>query len=281
MSNFTDKDYSLVESKPIECYKIYSSDGESYLYTTDSDPVIIDGVGTFYPENIAREDLSENNTPFDSEINLNMDSQSAFVRMNNFRYGKPALEIEAYRVQRDNGAYAIFYMGIVSEILFNGETASVKCKFFGSVLNNKIITYFASRSCPHLLYGSFCKAVKANYTFSGVINSFYNGNGSMIVSSSFAGKSVLYGSLYNVNTKEFRAIYDVCRNDLGVAVPNSARIIRPFITGNVLDPIILTYGCAKTEKECMTKFANFKNFGGFNDIPVEDPYSYAKIMRYL
>ncbi len=286
MSDYTDKEYSYNDSVPIECYHIFDGDVE-YFYTTAEKNIEISDVGIFLPAIISRDSLETSSNTIMTDLKLEMDVQEDFIRLNVVRFGKSPVYIRAFRIQveTDPIQYKEFFFGRITSISFLKEIAEISASFSGLNLKSKVLSYPSSKSCSHGLYGLLCGVDKNLFTYYGNITAF--GDTELEVQSPVfltiheMGYSLALGNILNNNTNENRIIQLHGKGEYPVSTNYSIiTIIRPFVSGLVGSSITVTVGCNKSYKTCKNWFNNSKRFGGFEDIPVENPYSEAKILRY-
>jgi uncharacterized phage protein (TIGR02218 family) len=55
-------------------------------------------------------------------------------------------------------------------------------------------------------------------------------------------------------------------------IGTSIRVLTPILGMNVGDPVVAYPGCKRTVRDCIDKFNNFGNYGGFPNIPGRSPY---------
>lgn len=275
MSNFTDKEYSKNNSEPLECYHIFDSDyDEEYFYTNHPENYTLDGVGEFSPAIIRRGRIIKGDVPLGDSIELTIDSGDIAIRLNSFRFGKSLLYVRAYRAQygiSDN--FYCFFDGQITNIDIGKSTSVINATEFSFRKNSDLNRVRSFTTCPFVVYGEFCKANKSLFTYNGTISGF--GSSENIISSSvFSGKQKLMGSVYSLISKEKRIIVESIDD-------TTVRLVRPFSGGgNIGDALIFTVGCLKTIAYCRMTMNNAKNFGGYPEIPVDDPYQSIRIRRY-
>jgi hypothetical protein len=290
MSDFTDRENSLNDSKPIECYHFF--DGfEDYKYCNVNQTVIIPEAGIFEPAIIRRDEIEYDGSNMNNVLKLSISLDADFVRRNVVRFGKPRMSLRYYRLQDGVIGSEFIFDGIVAEIQFNGEIASVTAHTVSDDLSRKILTRSIFRTCYHAVYSSGsgflssqtiaeCRAIKANFTYNGVIEGF-GANQSQIISSVFQQGATppiinraYLGFLKNNTTNEIRTIS-------GHPSIYMVNIIRPFVGGNIGNSITFTLGCAKNMNGCIRLNSPNDFFSGFPEMPIEDRYATTTIKRYL
>ncbi len=180
-----------------------------------------------------------------------------------------------------------FFFGKITSISLSGEVAEISASFSGLELKSKLLSYTSSKLCPHNLYGFMCGVNKNLFTFNGTITAFGD-NETEIHSPLFEtlhntpyGYNLQLGNIFNDNTFENRVIQSHGKEVEGDPTDYSViYVIRPFTSGLINQAITVRIGCNKMFLTCKDWFQNRYRFGGFDDIPVENPYSEAKIMRY-
>jgi hypothetical protein len=124
-----------------------------------------------------------------------------------------------------------------------------------------------SRSCPYQLYGSSCRASKADYAIYGTVN-VYSGNTLTLTSAGMEPGKYRGGYCqYTHAVTGFTMSQFVINNDAHTVVLGGV-VRNPMING----PCTVYQGCNHTVEDCISRFNNLANCGAFPLIPVKKPF---------
>ncbi len=124
------------------------------------------------------------------------------------------------------------------------------------------------RQCPHALYDRNCRVNKAAYAAAIFVESF---NGNTVVSDAL---NAFPGGYFNNGFYEFSMIPGVLeRRAIEVHYGGSFLVLGTTEGLSVGGAILVYPGCARNTSECISKFNNLANYGGFPHLPGKSPFS--------
>lgn len=267
---YATKDKSVQQGQPVEFYK-FTGDFGTYRYTSD----IVSGVcnGELYVPvegGISHSDI-ELTVVTDSIVttDIELPASNPLARAIAFGVTPDIWQVEIRRAHYGddwNTEWSLEWQGFgQSSRAENGlailSTGNLIQQFFGKTMPN--VRYV--RSCNHKLYDARCKVNKANWTLEAEVSKI---QGSLItVVNDFAGNNELNGGqVINSRTGERRPIL--------TNVDNVIRVPYKFVDLVIGDELQLIFGCNKRRNgDCRQRFNNVKNYGGFDWIPVNDPFA--------
>jgi hypothetical protein len=123
-----------------------------------------------------------------------------------------------------------------------------------------------STKCPHVLYGTLCRAIRANHV---VATTALNVNGRDILLDlgdlAKLGDWAIGGEIYHPLSGERMTIGD--QQDQGSPSTQTHLFMQAPIVGMRTGDAIEVYaGCARDIETCAVKFLNRQNFGGFPEL---------------
>jgi hypothetical protein len=261
------KDASTHDGEPIEVYKFTGPFGE-YRFTSDMEPITVDG-DLYEPLPITRTSI-ETGSVVDTiqTMDFNIPASSDLARMYAFTLSPETLTIEVKRVHRgDDYAtdFEIEWTGEGLDFLSSGKWSTIKT---GSILQSKLRGNLSSvlyqGICNHVLFDKRCKMVKAAWTSAATVKKI-QGQIITLNSDNNSDGTLNGGEVKNVRTGEIRRI-----------ISNTAEVLRigyKFIDIVDGDTLELTHGCNHARLgDCKTKFNNVANYGGFDFIPLKNPF---------
>lgn len=171
----------------------------------------------------------------------------------------------------------------VSETIWAGYVAGLKCNDENTEATLRVISsaaqgllrvipnVTAGRTCPHTLYGAMCRADRNDSRFTLTTTALYV-NGRVVrydQGNTSAEGWASYGELLHVASGERMTV----RSHKYVGLPSSVVEIEmqmPLPDLKLGDSITLYAGCDRTIAQCVARFDNRQNFGGFNRMPLRN-----------
>lgn len=257
-------DDSQQESVPVEGYKFIGS-FQTYRYTSAERAQVINGE-TYEPVPVTRSRVKAGTHEDDS---LTLDLQLPFnvdVVMD-YAYAQtpPKLTLEVYRQQvGDADAWALYWKGIVRGFNVEDRKATIKVpSIFSLAMQGEIPNVYYQVPCNHVLYDDRCKVSRALHT----TTAFVSDVGSLIFNTLTAPAAdyvLRAGEAVIVRNGERRLILE--------NIGDTITIGYPFVDLREGDEMQFSKGCDHSIEECIAKFANVINHGGFKYIPADNPF---------
>lgn len=275
---YQERDKSVSQGEPVEFFKFVSAYGE-YRYTTDSQPGTCDGE-IYLPVKggIDRSmievtaDLTANIT-----VNFTMPANLELARKYCFRQSPDILRVEVRRAHRGddwNTEFSVEWIGYGLSTSVSGDEATIET---GSVLQAKmsgnVASIYYQRSCNHVLFDERCKVDRAAWTVTATVVEVQSQL--ITVDNDQAGDDELIaGEFVNTRTGEKRGIYANTNNVVSVTYP-----LVDLLPG---DTVELTFGCDHLRLgHCKFRFDNVVNYGGFDFIPLLNPFTDLHFDSYI
>lgn len=261
---FYAKEYAT-ERKPVEIYKLWTTGGSAWYYTSGDITVTYDG------HDYVPAPLKRGATQFDSSLDVStLDITVA-------RVGDPVPEyissnpvdvvwIEVSLLFRDQTPYekSVIFYGQIKNVVVRGVQAEVKCVGFEYYLKQPIPTRRYTPNCNWRPFDANCKLSGELYklTTSFVLDP----TGLKLTSNALSGESSIEGYFtrgYIVSGEVKRMIADHKGNVIWIRYPISGA------SGEVTFDVYP--GCDGKIETCRDKFNNVVNFFGFPYIPLDNP----------
>jgi len=248
----------------IELYRFKNGNSE-YYYTSSNNEFTVDNIDsvmdnvTFLPRAIKRKELNidgvtEDNFEFIAPISLKPLDEFIYINPNNI--------IWVYLYNEDGN---LLYVGQISDLKYNLDKHSMNVKVNNIVafLSNNIPKYTYSSSCSFDLFDEDCSLNRENYK---VV--FDNLN--------YTIDSNLQITIVNTETVDYfnngYLIIDGQNNFIISHNDNIIKLLYPIKTQDFSGDIEIYPGCNKNINNCLNKFNNLKNFGGFPFVPKANPF---------
>jgi len=261
-------DLSVSNGEPVEFYRFTGPFGV-FRYTTSHDAETLNGE-QYLPLPGLRRTAIETGSVIDTlttnDISVPCDCELALL----YNYGLTprTLNVTVYRAHRgDDWAtdYSIEWTGIGTGYSVTNDVATISTgSVLQALLNGNLSSVYYQRICNHTLFDARCKAVRADFTVTATVT---HAIGQLITvdNDGFGDGNLTIGTITLLRTGEERSI-----------VSNVSDVIKigyQFIDIQVGDTVELTQGCDHLKLgHCTTRFNNVANYGGFDDVPVKNPF---------
>lgn len=268
MTAYDDKDKSVHDGAPIECYK-FVGELDTYRYTSNSTEVTVNGE-LYEPlpglTRTAIEVTSILDSPQSNDIIMPITAPLAVVY--NFLRMPITLDVEIRSVHRGTNFatdWKLEYQGESIGFNVSNDLATVKTQStVQGALSRQLNQITFQSPCNHEVYDDHCTLSEAAFRTSSTVTNI-KGNVITVVSDGAADHALIVGKMRNTRTGETRVIID--------NVANVVTIGYDFIDIELGDTVHLIKGCDNAYTTCSGVFANTINFGGFMWLPSTNPYT--------
>lgn len=256
---------------PVEGYEFFS-EGAFYRYTSSEIQITLNGE-TFDPIGVIREGVEQGQDFAGEQLEVQLGAHEAVVSA--FRaapYGVP-FYLRVYREHVGNPDTAVvLWEGEITDLKISEGIATFTIQNARQSVNRTIPRYTHQSLCNHQLYGSLCKAVRADYEVTDTVTDFGVDQFQWIEAAAIGAEAADYwkGGVVtwvdgDGNTRK-RFIID---DDVG---SNRVYLLSPMpSTFAIGETIELVPGCDRKYATCRDKFDNTENFGGFPWSKTRDP----------
>lgn len=128
--------------------------------------------------------------------------------------------------------------------------------------SRSLLRVFYQRICNHRLYDDRCKVSKSAHTTQSEVVSFSN-LAVVVLNDGVADEQLVAGTIRNTRTGETRIITSNLANTIGIT--------HPFSDIQAGDNMEMSKGCLHNREDCVLKFDNYVNFGGFDKVNTIPP----------
>ena len=259
-------DVSPSSGIPMEFYK-FEGLLKNYLYIDQAEQEILAGE-TYLPLTVFHSNIDVGSV-IDSQkpMSVQVPSDSDLAKDYGGKYTPTQLKFTLYRAYRGDDLSTQFKQRYTGHAVGYGY----EDRMFQIEFNNSIATALSQENrqiyyqslCNHKLYDERCKANKpANTTLSTVVA--FSDIAVEVADDGWPDGDLKVGSLINVRTGEERLIFDNLANVIDIGYP--------FLDMVVGDQVQMIRGCNHGTSDCILKFANFINYGGFLYLPDVNPF---------
>lgn len=245
----------------------FVNSGIEYPLTPDAVSYTLSG-RVYLPTEMRRMDLSFSEDSENSGTKIEIATSSPFIQRLIGHNVREKVKVEIRRVQKEEtvDADAYVFPGFIGNFVVNGGLTELEIISPAVALKRSMLGRKYSITCPYVLYNAYtCQAPKFVYGVAGVIDGMTGR--SIISSTAFSAKPD------NWFTNGFVEIgshtYSIALH-IGATCTLHNTLERSVLIG---DSFQVFAGCNHTMANCIDKFDNIINYGGFPYIPVKNPFT--------
>lgn len=184
--------------------------------------------------------------------------------------GVTAVKIWRGHLDDPDDEVRIIFQGIVTRVRSDGEgETELNCISSVHFLKAKGLRPRIQRTCRHVLYNGLCRLNLANWLSAGTATAYVD-NTYTITGADSQPDGYWLGGLLEYNG-EYAFIVAHAGTSITVRIPIDSLDAQIDATSSVA--VQLAPGCDRSAATCENKFNNLLNFGGFPDMPTDDPFS--------
>ena len=268
--------YDLIETstfngQPVELFEF--SRGASFWRYTNSEEDVVSFGATYESATIQRSKIEQTQDLGKSVIMINMPRILDFVQQ---YIQSPPSDIVSLTIRRFHSTdpdisnpanTVVIWIGRVVNIRFEEDTVIARCEPVLTSLRRGALRRVYQTTCPHVLYGSVCRANRNNFRLTTDVESFTATTLSATAIDAqpdgyYTGGFIQWSVGSNVN-KRFIIGHtgDTITLNLGLTGLDVGTTVEIFP------------GCDHRLTTCVNKFNNELNYGGFPYIPIKNPFS--------
>lgn len=269
--------------KPVELYKFVGT-YNTYYYTSGPRKVTFDdgtldedgnpnGPQVYLPVPLQRSEVVSGSADDDgTDLTIELPVTVEIVQEYGFQITPPDLDLYVFRFH-SIGQFVPYWIGPVTAIKVQDNIASIQSSsLLAASMAANFPNVFFQGPCNLILYDIRCKIVEANWSGDATVTDI-SADGLTVtldaIPSGATGTSLdgqLVGGVIEVGTKESRMIISQTDNEIVINYPFSRLAVG--------DEIAVVAGCDHAYNgDCLTKFNNQINFGGFPFIGTNNPYT--------
>ena len=274
--SFADYEGSRDRGEPVNLFLFeYGPDASHRIGMTDAENVITYDGTPYIPEPILRDTIKASGTLDKSMFELRSDRDNAVAEL--FRIYPPSqvVRLTIYQGHLDDPArqFLVVWTGRVLNVKWEGSECRLSCEPIATSLRRPGLRRRYQLSCPHVLYGSKCRANKEAATSEVTINTKAEGVRSVMVNYQLEGddpRTLRGGTLEWITPdglSESRTIMSVSGSGATTTLLLTG-VVRSLPAGYAVN---LVRGCSHTMDDCGNLHNNLPNFGGMPWIPTKNP----------
>lgn len=267
--SFAARETSRHSGQPIALFR-FGYGNRIIGYTTSEKAVDFNGE-TYQPIAIERNAITQSGTLDKATLNIRLPLGTEIAEL--FRVFPPSdvVGITIFQGHYGESEFLAIFVGRVLSCGRKGRTATLNCEPASTSMRRPGLRRRWQYACPHVLYGTQCKASRDAHTYEATVDSVDKTSitmepgwsGSLATSAFENGLIQWSGS----NGEEVRNILQV--NDDTLLVSGRVDGLANGVTVKLLP------GCKHTMEDCLQVFNNIHNFGGDPWIPTKNPIGYV------
>lgn len=264
MTIFNDREASVHDAEPIECYEFVGS-YQTYRYTSSDLTVIVNGQ-TFVPLAMKRSNIKVGTYEDDqTQLEVELPISCSLVKDYGFQVTPPRLLLNLYRVHRGTDFatdWAIVWKGLVSNCAVTNNKAKLLIpSVFGAAMSGSIPSVYYQTPCNHVLFDFGCKIPRAANMITTTITAISGNNVELADNGGKPDGFFIGGEVADIEHNDRRMIIGHAGNNLTVNYP--------FSNLKIGANVEVTRGCDHGfSTDCKLKYDNQINFGGTPFIPI-------------
>jgi uncharacterized phage protein (TIGR02218 family) len=281
---FTSLERSTFSGRPVQLYHFQRSSGGSIFYWlyngSDRDLTFNDAL--YEAVAITDEGIRTTGEAASAEFKVHLPATTQFC--DDFRaVGAPpsdSIFLRVFRAHADDIAdldtihpvvstAVLVWAGTVDGITQTSDVeAQVTCSMLAASFQRGGLRYTWMKNCPHVLYAPLtCKVDANSFRIDATVTTAH---GNTVTADGFASQPD--GWLTGGYIEFTLASGFVERRMIRAHIGESVRLLGPAFGLAAGDPVSGFAGCKRTVSDCIDKFANYDNYGGFPHIPGRNPY---------
>lgn len=267
--SFASRETSRHHGQPIALFR-FGFGNRIIGYTTSEKPVDFNGE-TYEPIAIERNAITQSGSLDKSMLNIRLPINSEIAEL--FRIFPPSdvVGVTIFQGHYDETDFLAVFVGRVLSCGRKGRTATLNCEPASTMMRRPGLRRRWQYACPHVLYGSQCRADRSAHTYVATVESI--AAPSLIMSPGWQGP---------LQTRNFENGMIEWDGANGVEVRNILQVTDDvlLLDGRMRDlsagsTVRVLPGCAHNMADCQNVFNNILNFGGDPWIPIKNPIGYV------
>lgn len=272
---FTSPEFSIEEGRPVELYRFRTSAGLDYRFTNAENEITDDDSLVYTPASIEREQFSQSQQRTATEMVVRLPylddvtDEMAQQFIDKPPEGRTTLTIKRHHLTDSGNVFVQFWQGSVISASYDENGAvELLCKGLKNIFDREGPRATWGSMCQHQLYDDLCSVDPAGFTtFNATIDSI-SSSGVEIALSGFGSPipDFVGGRMIKGNGADSRLVVAQSGNVLTLQQPFRSDLV----AGDTVD---IEQGCNHTTGDCISKFSNIDNFGGFPYTPGLNPFN--------
>jgi len=260
---FEAQETSQEGGRPVEIYT-FTIGATVYRYTSAEDELVFASF-TYFPRQIARSSSSQALGEHQRALEITLPTEDEVSRRFIGIVSGVPMFVQVVRFHRGDTEAFVVWDGRVAGASFRqgGAQCALQVITTEAAFSRPVPRFKFQGLCNHVLYDAGCKVVKADFSYTGTVG-MVSGNEIEVIGL-FAAKGADWAPAgYVTKNNDYRLIMGQFGDVLTIPLPFGAT---PTGTVDVVA------GCDHIlNSDCVVKFTNAINFGGFPYVPTRNPF---------
>lgn len=251
---------------PVELYQFIGNHYE-WDYTSADAKMDYDGL-IFLPIAIGRDEIESKTELSKANITVTVSLDNTMGKQLLRESVDAIVSLTIYSKDLETGNVMVAWKGRLASVKPNDKSIQLYFESIFTSLRRPGVRQRYQRTCPHVLYGSDCRADKSVHMLDTIVNTIDGIN--VVVYQPAQAESGWYTGGILESDKGIRFVTAHSGDNITISRP---------IAGLVSGDFIKVYpGCDRGITTCKTKFNNIENNGSFPYIPNKNPFSLTSIV---
>lgn len=267
-----DPNTSISGGAPIECYAL-ETPSEVKRYTSYHSPIFLGG-HWYFPEQISRSAIEvTSNTSSQTTVDVKLPSDHEVSLMFAYGVSPKYLYVTIYLTNEGNDYDTEFSVEWSGSYIGSNTSGAITTFKTASIVQADLAKDVApveyQNTCNHALYDDMCGIDKAVHSTTSTVTKVI-GQEITVASDGFPNSALNIGQIVNTRNNESQIIV--------TNVDNLITVMTRFIDIKVGDTVEMSRGCDHARLgNCKGVFNNVARYGGFDFIPVNNPFISKKV----
>lgn len=242
------------QASPIELYQ-FTRGLDTWRYTS-YDSNITFQAGVYTPNQISRGKIEWQQEIERSELTVAIPRTDPLAAEYVAFPPTEVLNLTIYRQHFFDGdsEFLVYWQGRMLNVEFKGSICELTCETVFTSMKRPGIRRKYAYQCPHVLYGAQC----------GVTDETFRVNGTLTAIGSLTISAAEWGAFPDDYFTGGRVVYDTFQRREIMGHVGNTLTISQGLSGVSLGSVVAAYpGCAHNIDDCVDKFNNIENYGGF------------------
>lgn len=264
--SFDTVERSAAGRKPVELFAFFR-DYQAWRYTS-ADRAITSGGAEFLPRPISRSAIETSSEMARGALKITAPRDLEVADL--YRISPPTIPVTftLQQLHYGDGEAVLLWSGRITTVDFQGAAAIITLEPVFTSLRRIGLRRIYQRQCPHVLYGTACRANRDSFRVDSTVDAISGTTVSVPAAAGYAAGHFAGGFIeypVELGIAERRFITD----HAGAGLTLSSTPV-----GLVVGAAVKVFpGCDHTLATCASKFGNALNFGGFPYFPQKNPFA--------
>lgn len=266
---------SVEHGQPVELY-VFGYQGGVFRYTSDADDFTLSGQIYEAVPGLSRSPIDDTGDVAKSSLTVTAPEDFYISKLFEVYPPSDVVELSVYRLQRsDPSDIKTMWLGRVLNATWGVGYSQLLCESMQTRLKQPGLRRIYSKNCPHLLYGSDCRASQILFEDVVEIEAITNGGFHLHSSSFGAAPTADYYAGGKIAFDAGGGIIE--RRGIREHVGDVIVITHPIPSLLQTSTISAWPGCNRTLSDCRLKFNNVPNFGGMPYMVEKNPFGQSSV----